>query len=299
MVRQAKIFLGPAGIPLSCKGRTILDGVRHVQDLGLNAMEVEFVRGIRLEDSYAREVGTLARDLGIRLTAHAPYYTNLGAADEKTVERSVEKVVKSGWAANLMGCDMVVCHPGFYTTLSKKETMNRIVKNVRRVRKIFEEQKIKVALGLEVMGKSQTFGSVEEIFEVCKRVEGAVPVIDFSHVHARTEGGLKTREGFEEILRAFDKLKLKHYHCYFTGNTYANGNEIAHVPIKKGDLDVNLLFEAVLDGGYDVTVISISPIVEHDAMYMKLQLEKILEKRGLPLAKVYKVTKGSEPLREL
>ena len=38
------IRFGPAGIPLSCKGRTLKDGIEDVHGLGLNAMEVQMVR---------------------------------------------------------------------------------------------------------------------------------------------------------------------------------------------------------------------------------------------------------------
>ena len=38
------IRFGPAGIPLSCKGRTLRDGIEDVHGLGLSAMEVQMVR---------------------------------------------------------------------------------------------------------------------------------------------------------------------------------------------------------------------------------------------------------------
>ncbi|RKY65858.1 MAG: AP endonuclease, partial [Candidatus Latescibacterota bacterium] len=38
------IRFGPGGIPLSCKGRTQRDGLNDVHMLGLNAMEIQFVR---------------------------------------------------------------------------------------------------------------------------------------------------------------------------------------------------------------------------------------------------------------
>ena len=39
------IRFGPAGIPLSCKGRTIRDGIEDVHALGLHCMEIQLVRG--------------------------------------------------------------------------------------------------------------------------------------------------------------------------------------------------------------------------------------------------------------
>ena len=38
------IRFGPAGIPLSCKGRTLRDGIEDVHNLSLTAIEIQMVR---------------------------------------------------------------------------------------------------------------------------------------------------------------------------------------------------------------------------------------------------------------
>ena len=38
------IRFGPSGIQLSCKGRTLRDGLEDVHNLGLSALEVQLVR---------------------------------------------------------------------------------------------------------------------------------------------------------------------------------------------------------------------------------------------------------------
>ena len=40
------VRFGPAGIPLSCKGRTLKDGLEDIYALELNAMEIQLVRGV-------------------------------------------------------------------------------------------------------------------------------------------------------------------------------------------------------------------------------------------------------------
>jgi deoxyribonuclease IV len=275
------IFIGPAGVPLSCKGRTPLEGVQHCQELGLNAMELQFVRGIRIDDEYAREVGKLGKELGVKLSAHAPYYTNLASDDDKVVQKSIDKITLTARVADLMGCDVVVCHPGFYTTLTKKETVKKATATLETIMDYFEDGHFKVKLGIEVMGKQQTFGDLDEVLALCQAVKGTVPVVDFGHVHARSNGGLKTRQDFQEVFDHFQPLKPDHWYTYFTGITYSNGSELHHVPIKKGDLDFDKLVEVVLDNDLDVTIISNSPIIEHDAMFMKIHIERMLEKRGV------------------
>ena len=273
------IYLGPAGVPLSCKGRTLNDGVKFVHELGLNALEVQFSRGIRIEEEYALQVGETAKELGVKLSVHSPYYTNLGSNNDDVILRSVNKIVESGHMADIMGADLVVAHPGFYTDLSPKETRERILENATMCRDFFRDSNYNVRLGLEVMGKEQTYGTLEEILDLVKEIgEGVVPVIDFAHIHARGNGSLRKREDFEAVLDEIAPLKVPHLYTYFTGVKYANGNELSHIPIKKGDLDFDLLGEVILERGMDITVISVSPIVEHDAVHMKIKLERLLEK---------------------
>jgi len=282
------IYLGPAGVPLSCKGRTTLEGVQHVQELGLNSMEVQFVRGIRMDEEYALEVGELAKELGIRLTVHAPYYTNIVSDDAKTIEKSMDKIAMSGYFADIMKADLVVAHTGFYTSLSKQETWDLAVQNATQIRDYYADNGFACRLGLEVMGKQQCFGDLDQMIKLAEEVPGVIPVIDFAHIHARGNGGLKTKGDFDQIFKKIEHLGLDHVHSYFTGVKYANYNELHHVPIKKGDLDFSLLAEAILDRNLDITVISNSPIVEHDAMFMKILLERILEKRQQGMGGVYK-----------
>ncbi len=63
------IRFGPAGIPLSCKGRTLRDGIADVHHLGLTAMEVQFIKVNPLTRlALDEEVGKLARELVQQLT---------------------------------------------------------------------------------------------------------------------------------------------------------------------------------------------------------------------------------------
>ena len=41
------VKLGPAGVPLSCKGRTIVEGMDDITTLGLETMEIQTVRTVQ------------------------------------------------------------------------------------------------------------------------------------------------------------------------------------------------------------------------------------------------------------
>ncbi len=274
------IRIGPAGIPLSCKGRTNKDGIIYIKKvLDLNAMEIQLIRGMQtVSDEEADFIRTFAEENDIELHVHAPYYINL-AGDEEEVELSKSKILYSGRLANRLGAKILVIHPGFYGNRSKEETKELIIENLKDIVSQFRKEKIKTKIGVETMGKQKVFGSLDEVIEVCKKVKGTVPALDLGHIHARCNGCLKTREDFEMIFEKVKPLKLKHYLLHITGVLYENGNEYYHIPIKKGDMPLEPLINIILDNKYNVTLISESPLLEHDAMYIRLQIEKAIQKR--------------------
>ncbi len=274
------IRIGPAGIPLSCKGRTNKDGLVYIQEvLDLNAMELQFVRGLYvMEDEEAEFMKQFSEDFDIELNVHAPYYINLAGTSEE-VDSSIEKIMYSAGLADKMGAKVVVVHPGFYGEESSKKTKKKIIKNVKKITSMFKKENIKTQLGIETMGKQKVFGSLDEIIDICSSVKGVIPVIGLGHIHARNNGSLKKREDFEAIFEKVEPLKLDKYLIHLTGTLYENGNEYYHIPIKKGDMPINPLIEIILDNEMDVTFISESPLVEHDAVYIRLQIEKAIMKR--------------------
>ena len=273
------IRIGQAGIPLSCKGRTNKDGLVYTkQILDLNAMEVQFVRGLYvMEDEEAQFMKEYSQENDVELHVHAPYYINL--ADDEEVEFSFEKILFSARLADKMGAKTVIVHPGYYGDKSERKTLKKIVKNTKKLSSIFRKEKIKTKIGLETMGKQKVFGDLDEIIEVCSSVKGVVPIVDLGHIHARCNGCLKKQEDFKEIFEKLETLKLEHYIMHVTGVLYENGNEQYHLPIKKGDMPLAPLIEVILDNNYNVTLISESPLLEHDAVYMRLQVEKAIMKR--------------------
>ena len=274
------IRIGQAGIPLSCKGRTNKDGLVYTkQILDLNAIEIQFVRGLfQMQEEEASFIKENSIENDVEIHVHAPYYINLASDDE--IDLSFEKIEFSGMIADKMGAKTVVIHPGYYSEEGhEKKTMKKIIKNTKKVHSMFKKQKISTKIGLETMGKQKVFGSLDEIIEVCQNVKDAIPVIDMAHIHARGDGCLKTRDDYEKIFEQLKPLKLDHYLIHLTGVLYDNHNELYHLPIKKGDMPIMPLIDLILDNNYNVTLISESPLMEHDAVYIRLQVEKAIMKR--------------------
>ena len=273
------IRIGPAGIPLSCKGRTNRDGLMYTREiLDLNAMEVQFVRGLYvMEEEEAIFMREYSQEHDVELHVHAPYYINLASDDE--VELSFEKAKSSAVLADMMGANTVILHPGYYGDKTEKETLDNIASNTKKLVSLLKKEDLSVNIGLETMGKQKVFGSLDEIVSVCQKVKDIVPVIDIGHIHARGDGCLKAKEDFQEVFDTLSKLKLDHYLIHVTGVLYEQGNEQYHLPIKKGDMPLGPFIDVILDNKYNVTLISESPLLEHDAVYMRLQVEKAIMKR--------------------
>jgi deoxyribonuclease-4 len=274
------IRIGQAGIPLSCKGRTNKDGIVYThKNLDLNAIEIQFVRGLYiLSDEEAQFIKDYAHKNDIEIHVHAPYYLNL-AGDKEETAMSFEKILKSAQMADSIGSKTVIIHPGFYGDNSQKKTMKLITKNAKRIIAMFKKEKLKTRLAMETMGKQKVFGSLDEVIEVCKNVKELVPVVDLAHIHARGNGCLKEKEDFEKVFDKLKPLRLRQYIIHITGVLYENGNELYHLPIKKGDMPLGPLIDIILDRKLNVTLISESPLLEHDAVYVRLQVEKAIMKR--------------------
>ncbi len=191
--------------------------------------------------------------------------------------------------ADALGGTMVVTHLGMFGEFNTKEALQRISKNLRALRTWYTKRKIRPRLGIEASGRQEVVGSLDELLTLARTVPGIVPVLNFAHVHARGYGHLKRPQDFAEILSKVKRLAGGHLHAHFSGVEHADGNELRYTPIKKGDLRFEPLAECLLDGDYSMTLVSSSPLLEHDAMYMKVILERVLAKR---LARPTRVERG-------
>jgi len=329
------IRFGPSGIPLSCKGRTLRDGIEDVHNLGLTAMEVQLVR-VNLVERYAgeedigktlrtlpnelavqigrrgetrearitgldtpiqrgdviyglasgiardyaelEELGAIARELDIEMSLHAPYYMDLANADGLAA-KSVDAVKWGGLLADAMNALVVVTHIGLYGSLAPEAALAQVTDNVRALRDWYRDARLRPALGLEASGRQEVIGSLDEILSIARAVRGVRPILNFAHVHARENGLLKQPSDFAGVLDRVREFVDDRYYVHFSGVEHEGGNELRYTPIKKGDLRFEPLAELMMDDGRDLTIISSSPLLEHDAMYMKVIYERVLAKK--------------------
>jgi deoxyribonuclease-4 len=286
-----KILFGPAGIPLSCKGRTVLDGIIDTRKLELDVMEIELLR-VDADIGDIDMIKKASREHNVKLFMHAPYYINL-SGNKAEVEKYLTIIKESGVLASHLGAEILIVHLGMYHK-NKKESMENIVSNIRRLRDSFSDRGLKCRIGIETSGRQGLFGTVDEIVTICKRVKGIIPVINFAHIHARGNGCLKTKEDFQQIFDKLKPLNLRSYYTHFSGVVYENGDEVELTPMKKSNLKFDPLAECILTNKYNIIIMSSSPLLEHDAIYMKLILDRVKEKLSKKKPEVKKIEKKPE-----
>ena len=95
MQKKADVRFGPAGIPIQCEGKSTIEGIKCCAELGLRAMEMEFVQGVRLNEKNAHEINKVARDLDISLSSHAPYFINFCSKEKAKIQNSIRNLFEA------------------------------------------------------------------------------------------------------------------------------------------------------------------------------------------------------------
>ncbi len=244
-----------------------MDAVERVKRLGLDALEVEFVRGVRMRETNARDLGRRARELDVSLTAHAPYYINLNSDDQEKRERSVDRIVATGNAASAMGAWLIVVHAATYMGRDPSLATRAVIEGLSLAREALDEcGGRRVTIGLETMGKRAVWGTLDEIAEVMTEVSGVMPVLDVAHVHARYGGILRTRADFDDLIIEYGSM-VGRAHLHMSGIEFGGRGEMRHLPL--GDPDPIIFMDAIRSSFVDATVIVETPDPSAGALLLK------------------------------
>lgn len=267
------IRFGPAGIPLQCHGGSTIEGIRCTKELGLNAMEMEFVHGVRLKEVQAIEIKKIAENLDISLSSHAPYYINLCSNDDQKIQNSIKHIYLSAKITHAAGGKVTVFHPGFYQKFSKEEAYVRAKKVLVEIEQLLKTEKISIILGAETVGKKSSFGGFEENIRLSKELDMVLPVIDFAHLHARGDKKITCENDYRDIFKRLeDELGnyVNHFHAHFSEINYSEKGERNHLVLGESNEPPFEPFVKVLaENGYSGTVICETPQIEVDALKMQ------------------------------
>ena len=112
-----------AGVPLKAGNKGYEEGFKILDELGLDGLELEFVRGVRISEKSREAVF----NAGKVITAHAPFYVNLNSREEEKVEASIQRIIETAETANALGGFSITFHAGFYLGMDKEIVYNQIM----------------------------------------------------------------------------------------------------------------------------------------------------------------------------
>jgi deoxyribonuclease-4 len=266
------IIFGTAGIPLTTPNPNTLNGILHLKTLDLDALELEFVKKVYLTEKTAPEVAQAAKESNISLSAHAPYYLNMNAAEPEKLARSRTFLFRAAQIASLSGARNLVFHAGYYLSNSPEDTFDTILSNTSIVSKKLKEADLIINLSPETSGKATQFGTLEEVLKLCTSLDQVTPCVDFAHLHAYS-GKVNTYDEFVSILNRIKEIlgkeALDNLHMHVSGIHYGSKGELKHLLLDESDFNYPALLQALIDTNTGGVMICESPSIEDDALRLK------------------------------
>ena len=203
-----------------------------LKKIGLDAYEYEAGRGITSSDASLARLGACAKEQGIYLSVHAPYFISLSGVVPETRYKSIGYIAESLHAAALLGADTIVVHTGSAAKITREEAMRLAADTLYHTLEELSPEGI--VIGLETMGKINQLGTLDEVITLCKMDERLKPVVDFGHMNARELGGVfKTADDyryiFDRIANALGDDSAKNLHCHFSKIEWTGAGEKRHL----------------------------------------------------------------------
>jgi len=264
------LLFGSAGIPLCTKPRDTFNGIAEVNNLGLGAMELEFVRSIHITKEKAPDVNKAAKKAGIVLTCHAPYYINLNSKDKAKLHASKERILNSARIAHACGAWSVCFHPAFYMKEEPAKVYPKVRDALKDIMKTLENEEVNIWVRPETTGKGSAFGDLDECIKLSRDIPHVLPCIDFAHLHARSNGKINSYTEFCDVLEKMEKLRaLDKMHVHYNGIRYSEKGELNHLTLKDSDAKYGDLMKAFKKFKVKGVIISESPNIEKDALLLQ------------------------------
>ena len=283
MLQPSKLHFGPAGIPPDTPNLQkvgALGGTKHLRKLNLDGMELEFVHSVWLKEEEAEKINLEKKD-DLLLTAHGSYYINLNAVEKEKIGASRSRIFQAAKMLNFAGGYSLTFHAAFYL----KQNPDLVYKQVKdQMEKIVQELKNdgnKIWIRPETTGKPTQFGTLHEILKLSQELDQVMPCVDFSHIHARNNGGWNSEKDFRDILnqieKALGKKGLQNMHIHLSGIVYGEKGEKHHVNLEdeKCDMKYKELLKVLKE--YDVkgALVCESPNTDIDARMLKKIYESL------------------------
>jgi deoxyribonuclease-4 len=258
----------PAATPPKPGGT--VGGIQFTASIGMDALELAWVQGVRVGETACAAIKQTALDAGVALSVHAPYYINLNGDDEKW-PRLRHYLIDAAHFGNLAGATDIIFHPGTYFGRPADEVLKVTIPRLQDCVDELRSAGNPVTLRPEISGKAAMLGSLADVLEMAKAIPGVIPCIDFAHLHARLgDGAMNT---YDEWMSALDFYRnslgdesMQHLHIHLSGINYGPKGEKNHLIMEEADLDFRNLMRALHAADVKGRMMCESPVLEVDAL---------------------------------
>lgn len=283
------ITFGPGGNSTSFGKRKFPEQLpEYLLEMGLNGYEVECGRGVRIAEKTYEKLPDLAKENGIYVSLHTPYFISLSSENEETRLKSASYILESAQAAKRLGAEKIVVHSGSCAKMSREAALELAKDTLIKAQQALDENGLsEIRICPETMGKINQLGTLSEVMELCRIDERFLPCVDFGHLNARTLGGIKTAEDYAAILDEIEQKlgfeRLKNMHVHFSRIQYTAGGEKCHLTFadKKFGPEPQPLMELFAKRGLEPSVICESAGTQaEDAAEMKKMYERYFSERN-------------------
>lgn len=214
--------------------KTSLQVPEYILKMGLDAFEYQCGRGVNIGTDKAEQLGRIAKEKGVYLSLHAPYYISMSSLEEEKRDNSVNYILQSARAVNAMGGERIVIHSGSCGKMERATALSLALNTMKKALAALDSEGLShIRPCPETMGKINQLGDLNEVLSLCELDERILPCIDFGHLNARTHGGIADISDFEYI---FDQIenrlgsaRLKEFHVHFSKIEYTAGGEKKHL----------------------------------------------------------------------
>lgn len=245
-------------------------GIQYASSVGLDALELAWVQGVRVGETACAAIKQAAAETGVALSVHAPYYINLNGDDEKW-PRLRQYLIDAAHFGNLAGATDIIFHPGTYFGHPADEVLKVTIPRLQGCVDELRAAGNPVTLRPEISGKAAMLGSLSDVLAMAKAIPGVVPCIDFAHLHARLgDGAMNTYDEWMSALSFYRKSlgdeSMQHLHIHLSGINYGSKGEKNHLIMEEADLDFRNLMRALHAAGVKGRLMCESPVLEVDAL---------------------------------
>jgi deoxyribonuclease-4 len=265
------------------------DLLPYLESFGLNGYEFECGRGVRISEMTYKFLPEMARDNGICLSLHAPYFISLSSVNEETRLKSVTYILESARAAKRLGAEKIVVHSGSCANITREKAAELAKDTLKLAQNSLDENDLSdIIICPETMGKINQLGTLEEVLEFCTVSERFLPCVDFGHLNARTHGGIRTKQDYADIFDKCEsvagKSRTSQMHIHFSKILYTAGGEQKHLTFsdlaaKQYGPDYEFLLQVIKERGYCPSIVCESQGTQaEDAAVMRSYYESLKER---------------------